>query len=187
MTAPLATPDALSAFIGAPIDPTRAQQLLTQATGIIQEWTNQYLLNVTGDTVIVDPNSDGWASVPELPVNDVASFEYLDDRDGVWYTYDTSVYRWNRYGKIYLVQQPDYWPWQLDSLRVTYSHGYNPIPNGLAGVCIQLAARLFANPYDAQRYTTGGVQVGFSGTKGTDELRDTEKIALGRYTVVEVS
>jgi hypothetical protein len=181
-----ATPADLNNFLGATIDTDRAQQVLNQSTALIQGWCRQNLFAVSGDTVTVDPYDTGECFLPELPVTAVTQVQLLGC-DGTWSTLDPSFYRWNSRGKVYLTRRPDFWPWQYDSVQVTYDHGYTTIPADLQGVCLQLAGRLFSNPYDAQGLVTGGIQMRFSGTRGTDGLKDTEIAILGKYTLVEVS
>lgn len=182
-----ATPTDLNNFLGATLDTDRAQQVLNQATALIQGWCRQNLFAVSNDVVTVDPYDTGQCFLPELPVTAVTQVQYLDCRTNTWTTLDPSFYRWNSRGKVYLTQTPDFWPWQYDTIQVTYSHGYSTIPADLQGVCLQIAARLFSNPYDAQGLVTGGVQMRFSGTKGTDGLKDTETAILAKYTLIEVS
>jgi hypothetical protein len=181
-----ATPTDLNNYLGATIDADRAQQILNQATAIIQGWCRQNLFAVSADVVTTDPTDRGEAYLPELPVTAVSTVELLDC-DGTWQTLDPSFYRWNSRGKVYLTKRPDFWPLEHDTVRVTYDHGYATIPADLQGVCLQIAGRLFSNPYDAQGLVTGGIQMRFSGTRGTDGLKDTELAILGKYTLVEVS
>jgi hypothetical protein len=186
-----ATPDDLNNYLlgsgGTAVNVDRAQQVLNQATADIQSWTHQNLFPVAAETVTVDPFDTGSVYLPELPVTGVSTVEYLDGSN-VWQTLDPSYYRWNgKRGQVYLIARAPYWPWQLDTIRVTYDHGYATIPNDLAGLCVRLAARQVANPYDAQSMVTGGIQMRFSGTRGTDGLKDTELAILGKYSLVEVS
>lgn len=180
-----ATPDALNAFTGSTFDTARAQQVLDQATADIQEETNQYLFPKTDDVAICNPSNRGVVLLPQIAVTAVSLVEYLDE-DDVWQTLDTKFYRWGR-GRVYLVKRPDYWPWQDGTIRITYSHGYSPIPAGLASVCIRLASRILANPFDVQKQVTGGIQVQFSGARGTGGFTESEIVTLGRYSLVEVS
>lgn len=180
-----AAPDALNAFTGSTFDPARAQQVLDQATADIQAETNQYLFPKTDDLVTCNPTPRGVVLLPQLAVTAVTLVEYLDC-DDAWQTLDPKFYRWGR-GRVYLVKRPDFWPRQDDTIRVTYNHGYNPIPADLASVCVKLAARQIANPFEAQKLITGGIQAQFSSARGTGGFSESELMVLARYTLVEVS
>lgn len=180
-----ATPDALNAFTGSTFDPARAQQVLDQATADIQSETNQYLFQKTNDVATCNPTSSGVVLLPQIAVTAVSLVEYLD-RNNVWQTLDPSFYRHGR-GRVYLTKRPDYWPWQNDTIRITYTHGYDPIPADLASLCVKLASRQIANPYDIQRQVTGGIQLQFSSARGTGGFTESELSVIARYSLVEVS
>lgn len=178
----------LQAFTGQTLDPIRAQQVLDQATGLIQGWTGQTLSQVVDDVVTVDPLPDFSTRLPELPVTAVTLFEWFDDRGGTgWNTIPSSQYRFKPNGIVYLVPGSGFdlsrWPSDLDTLRVTNTHGHMPIPQPVYDVCLGLAARLLINPYKLVSTRTGGVQVAYTGTRETSELLDTERVALDRYSI----
>lgn len=184
----------LEAFTGQTLNAPQAQQVLNQATGIIQAWTGQNLFQVVNDTVTVDPQLDMSVFLPEMPVTAVSSFQWLDDRGGTgWNVIDPSAYRFKSWGKLYIVPQLAYappawgpwawWPTDPDTIQVTYTHGYAVIPDPIYDVCIALAARLLINPYKLQSSRTGDVQVVYTGAREASELLDTEQVALGRYSI----
>jgi hypothetical protein len=44
-------------------------------------------------------------------------------------------------------------------VRVTYSHGYQEIPDEIAGICLDLAAATLSNPNRLRSETVGGESV----------------------------
>lgn len=184
-----ALPFDLAAFTNRTLDDAQAEQVLAQATGLIQGWTAQTLFQVVDDVVVADPMPDGYVFLPELPVTAVSKVEWFDDRGGTgWNTIPTNQYRFKSWGKLYIVPNsgfnPAQWPSDEDTIRVTYTHGYDPIPKPIYDVCVSLAARLLLNPFKLVSQRTGGVQVVYTGPRETSELLDTEQRALDRYTVM---
>jgi hypothetical protein len=183
----------LQAFTGQQLDTVQAQQALNQATGIIQAWTGQNLFQVLNDTVVCDPLPNLSVQLPETPVTAVSQMQWYDDLNGTgWNTFDPSLYRFKRYGVVYMTPAFQRWPggfgtlrWptDLDTIQVTYTHGYATIPPPIYDVCVALAARLLANPYKLYQQRTGGVQIAFTTSRAASELLDTELVALGRYSV----
>lgn len=182
-----ALPFDLSAFTGQTLDEAQAEQVLTQATALIQAWTGQTLFQVVDDTITVDPLPNMTVMLPQLPVTAVSSVQWLDDRGGTgWNTIPSTQYRFKSWGQLYIVAfqgfNPCQWPDGKDTIKVTYTHGYAAIPQDIYSVCNALAARLLINPYKLVSSRTGGVQVVYTGTRETSELLDTEKVVLDRYS-----
>lgn len=189
MTSPtiqtLAPPSDLATLVGETLDEGQALQVLFQVTTEIQGYTGQNLFQVTNDVIVVDPLPSFAVFVPELPVTNVSLLEYYDDRNGTgWNTIPASQYRWKSNGLVYIVPNagfnPTSWPTDLDTIRVTYTHGYTTIPGPLYSVCLQAAARLVNNPQWLQSARTGGVQVTFRG-HGDDLFTAGEKASLDRF------
>lgn len=188
--ASFAQPADLNTYTGDTWDTNQAQTALNAATAIIQKTTGQTLSAVTGDKVILNPSPDGTVMVPELPVTNVSLVEILtpDLTTGTptWTSLDPSQYRWNTRGMVYLIQPVQTWPLQWDTVRVTYDHGYSPIPDALFDVCLSVAARLVDNPYGYNSTNVGGVSVGMGGSSGVT-LRDWELVILDRFTLMELA
>lgn len=125
-----ATPDDLSAYLGRAVENTvQAQLALDLATGIIQAETGQTLELVTDDVVRLRGSSASPLYLPERPVVSVASIEGDDVRDDEWVhlgEYVTRAYGWPPY------------------VTVTYTHGYEVIPDDVRGITLAIAARLMA-------------------------------------------
>ncbi|WP_030110526.1 hypothetical protein [Kutzneria albida] len=166
----------------------QAQEALDNATALIQDSTGQVLSQVVNDVVTLDPLPGFAVMLPELPVTSVAQMQWLDDRGGTgWNTIPSSQYRVKPNGTLYLIPGGGFdlsqWPRDLDTIQVTYTHGYATIPAGIKAVCTALAARLLVNPYKIQSQRTGEVQVVYGGVAKSCDLWDTEQKTLGRYTM----
>lgn len=178
--------EALNAYSGEQWDAVRASQALQAATATIQAAADQLLVPVADEVIELDPNRDGTVYLPEMPVTAVSSVELLVP-DPVtaaltWTVLDPSGYGWNRRGRLYLTRRPRFWPSQQGSVRVTYSHGYEPIPDPLTFLCLDLALRLLENPTKLLSQNIGGIGAGY----GTAALTDTECAIIGRYSLLEV-
>lgn len=178
----------LQAFTGQTLNTAQAQQVLNQSTGLIQAWTGQNLFQVVNETVTVDPLPNMSVMLPELPVTAVTSFSWLDDKFGTgWNVIPANQYRFKSWGAVYIVPYQGFdtskWPTDLDTIQVTNTHGYATSPQPVYDVCISLAARLLINPYMLAQTQTGGVRVVYTASMAASALLDTEKTALGRFTV----
>lgn len=190
--AAFATPADLAAYLAdSSWDESAALVALNGATAVIQNVTGQTIAAVAGDVVTLDPDPSGTVVLPQIPVTAVARVEILVPAPvagaDTWVTLDPGTYRWNSRGLLYLTRGNWQWPNQWDSVRVTYSHGYDPIPIELFTLCMDIAARTLDNPYKYNATSVGGVSTGM-GTGGAGvTLRDTELVVMDRYTVLEVA
>lgn len=131
---------------------------------------------VTSDIVLVDGYCGQTLLLPKnrLPVTAVSLVEELSGPD--WVTLDATDYDWSADG--YLTRR--WWRTWTDrpqGVRVTYSHGYNPIPREVAGICLSLAKRLYDNPdaTSVQSEQLGDHHVTYQGaTGGLSPLEETQ-------------
>ncbi len=106
---------------------------------------------ITNEIVNIDAYGGDTLLLPRnrLPVTVVTLVEQFN---GTTYdTVDASEYSWSQKG--YLERYWSYWPCRAQSVRVTYSHGYDILPRDVAGVCLSAAKRLYDQPDGG-----GGVQ-----------------------------
>jgi len=188
---PLATVDQLASFMQLPLasdDPT-ATLLLDIASGMVRDYLKQQLDQATDDVVLLDPINGAYLMLPELPVASVSLVEYLDASvsPAVWTTADPSTYTVSaRLGMI--AGSPGcgiYWPSTPASWRVTYTHGYSPIPSSLVGVVLGVAARAYSSPAGIELERIGGYQVKYAvEAAGFSAI---ELITLNRYKVAVIS
>jgi hypothetical protein len=180
---------------GAPVDPYEL------ASEQVRSYCGQIFDAVADDVVLIDPRPNGTAQLPEMPVTAVTAVSaFMPDPTGVWDWQALTAFAWVRRGLIYdtalilpsdVLNMPvDYpmptWPWLPGSLRVTYSHGYNPIPAPVQAIVTRLAAQIAANPAFLVSNKVGEVGASFGPTAGVT-LRDTDRKILDRYTIQEVA
>lgn len=172
------------------------------ASAVVRGYCDQVFTFVADEVVKIDPRSDGTAQLPEMPVAAVTSVAgWMPDNFGVWGWQPLTQFGWAKRGLIYntaLINPPvtpnpplDYpmptWPWLPESLRVTYSHGYNPIPDRVQAIVTRIAVQIAANPAFIQSKKVGEVSTVFGSFLGGITLRDTDKAILDRYVVQEVA
>lgn len=127
-----------------PEDP-KALLLLRSASSVVrspEHGTGQYLSRVDDDEVRVVPRTASVAFLSEFPIVDVSKVE-VKFADG-WTELDTGSYSVNEEtGRITLRTTP----WHPAELwRVTYTHGFDEIPDDIAAVTAALAARYWETP-----------------------------------------
>lgn len=177
----LATPSDLASYIQADLDTATATLALEVVTGWIKDEIGQNLLSVTSETITLD----GGERIIYLPQRPVVSVEAVTTTDYLG-TVETPVldsdYRvrghrliWSGYGRA--------WPEQV---TITYTHGYATIPQGIRGVCLSAAARMYQNPDGLRSETVGGVSWTAAGSAVDvgPGLTDAEKLSLANYQPV---
>jgi len=188
---PLASVTQLASFMQLPLasdDPT-ATLLLDIASGMVRDYLKQQLDPVTDDVVVLDPINGAYVMLPELPVADVTMLETLDTSQSpaVWTTVDPSTYTVSLNLGI-IAGLPGcgiFWPSVPASWRVTYSHGFNPVPSSLVGVVLGVAARAYSSPAGIEQERVGGYQVKYAvEAAGFSAI---EMITLNRYKVGTIS
>lgn len=183
-----ATTDDLASYLQATVDPASAQLALDLATALIQNETRQTLSYISDDTVILAGNS-AVLLLPERPVVGtpvvnglVPSAVYrFDPPDRLTYGVPSGNLAAAQYANG---PDPVYGVWPLQ-VSVTYSHGYQTIPDDIRGVCISVAARAYSNPSGLRGETIGSYSVQYAGAGDIlvpgISLSDTEKKILGKY------
>jgi len=166
----------LSDWLGRQLDPNQADQALAAAQGVVRSLCRQYLSYVADEQLVMDWRGDLALYLPELPVTDVSAVEARqlvgDGADpNTWTPWPEGQLQWSqRTGELRLACMPfagwgDSWPtwWgnypgvALGGIRVTYSHGYDPVPPELIGVVYGIAGRMLAAPDGRQ---LGGETIG---------------------------
>lgn len=101
--------------------------------------------------------------------------------DGVTLVSGTD-YDWWSYGE--LERYGCHWPRKPRSVVVTYTHGFNPVPDDVKGVCLSLAGRGYTNPIGAKTGTKVAGPFTDTASYGDDpaaHLSASEKATLGPY------
>lgn len=137
----------------------RASGLLLKASNLIRAATGQHISLVADDEYSTRGYAGGEITLPERPIVEVGSVVIAGttiDAAGYYFQGD-KVIRWGAYG----------WPQvgfgsSTDELVVTYTHGYEEIPGDIVAVCLEMVARVWANPGAVVSETVGNVQTTFS-------------------------
>jgi hypothetical protein len=182
----LATPSDLASHLQSDLDTATATLALETVTGWIQDYLGQRVTQVTNETVTLD-GGERVLYLPQRPVVSVGAVtttDYLGDTETPVLGADYRVrgYRliWSGYGRV--------WP---EVVTVTYSHGYGSsiVPQGIRGVCLSAAARMYQNPESLRSETVGGVSWTAAGS-GVDlgpGLTDAERLTLSAYRAVTIA
>jgi hypothetical protein len=184
---PLATPTQLGAFMQETIATTDASALLylSIASGMVRDALQQQISAVADEVILVDPLDGAYVLLPELPIGAVTLVETFDGT--AWVTADPATYTVSkRLGMI--AAKPGYgasWPSAPESWRVTYSHGFNTVPDAIVGVVLGVAARAYASPVAVDSERIGGYQVKYLiESAGFSPL---EQLSLSRYKVARIA
>lgn len=185
---PLATEEELLAYPGVPSGTSTAQALLVLrlASGAIRRETKQTITFVENETVVLE----GGGQVLKLPqrplfVDATHPLTVLEIPDGTGIEVPAVENRdYIRQGSELQRGQPLYqlnrymgWPqsrplgiW-ADRVKVTYSHGFQEVPDELVGICLDLASATLANPRRLRSESAGQTAVTYTvETFGTGSL-----------------
>lgn len=137
--------DDINTFLGTTILPNDAQATLAiaEATAVIQNYCNQKIEQVSDDSIYLDGSGSTKLFLPEIPVSEIASVEV----DGVlldptYYALAENGVLWRKYGV---------WTLGARNIKITYTHGYENVPEEVRGVCYRSAARLYQAQLKALR------------------------------------
>lgn len=183
----LASIDDLNNFSQLAIDPsdTAAAFLLKVASGMVRRYLQQDVTAVAGDVEYCDPVAGG-VLLSQLPVTAVSQVE--TSADGVtWTAADPASYVVSR--RLGIVSARSgygvHWPSTPESWRITYSHGYETVPDELKGVVCSIAARFYSTPAGIDMERTGQRQVKYNlESGGFDPM---ERLILDGFRIPRVA
>ena len=160
---------------------TRATALIADAQAVIQDETGQTIERVADDEVTLAGSYAGRVRLPQRPVVSVASVvldgvtltvgdEWYLDRDqivraGLW---PSSANRFGIGGG---------WGDPSQTLVVTYTHGWDPVPGTVKAVCLEMVVRVWVNPGAARQEGVGPEQTTYEEPIGL-MMTETEKRAV---------
>lgn len=114
-----------------------AAQALTWATAAIKNYCRQEIELVEDEEITLDVAAGRRKLfLPELPVVEVS--EVVEDEETLTVTDD---YKLGQHGVLHRVNA--YWKEGIQIVTVTYSHGYDDIPDDIVAVCTRAAARAY--------------------------------------------
>lgn len=120
-----------------PAELAAAQRALVEATGAIRNYCRQYLTLVEDEVIALDGRGGTRLFLPQLPVVEVA----LVVEDGETLTVDDD---WvlGDYGILHRLGGYR-WVQKVRGVVVTYSHGYEDLPDDIVSVATRAAARAY--------------------------------------------
>lgn len=163
-----------------------AQLALDLATGAIRDHTRQHLSLVEDDEVTLNGNTSRQLVLPERPVVSVSTVNINGTpiapvgwqlvRDTIWWgntllnvanATDDLGYGWGT------ISTP---------IDVTYTHGFDPIPDGIRAVCAYVAFQAFRQPIPITAESIGNYSVAFGKiAQGALELSSFQQQLLNKY------
>lgn len=170
-----ATTDDLGDYLGEELTGARLTQAtlgLEMATAMIQGWTRRRLERVDGDVVALPGTRDRELVLPAWPVVSVATVKL----DGV----AVAATSYRRVGQSLFRELG--WGEPGGIVEVTYTHGYDPIPEDIRVVTLQMAARSLQNPLGIRQEGIGSYSVTYAGD-GPGIGDDPLLASLSRYRV----
>lgn len=161
----------------------RVDVLLADASATIRAYTGQTISqDTTTDRVKVRRTKI------RLPQRPVTAVDAIADRNGTALTYTwlggdeiqlgllSSLYDWAW----------EAWSTELGAVDVTYTHGHDPIPDDVVGVCASVALRALGQTPTESGFTARSIegyseQFGSTGAAGPFGLLPDERFILDRY------
>lgn len=176
--APFASAADLQAFLQDPeLDVVAAGMAVNIASSDIRDYVGWSISQETAVQLTLDGRGERRIFLPTLLLTDVA--EVVED--GTTLVADDD-YQWSRSGFIRRINAR--WPYKERSIQVTITHGYEPAPDSVRGVCLAIGSRIIHNPENVASYSIDGVseRMGTVTTMlASVSLLDSEKKTLGRY------
>ena len=150
---PFSTPETLASFMQRDLDTDTATIALTIASGAIRRYLKGQEITAHADDVItLNPQPTLWpipgqgVKLPQNPVTAVTLVETTPDglAAPAWVTADPTQYVVDTANGWVVLRDGIgvIWPYEPGNVRITYSHGWTDLPDGLEGVCLNAAARL---------------------------------------------
>jgi hypothetical protein len=181
---PLATATSLAAYTGGRIgdsDP-RVSPVLDGVSAAVRNWCGWHVYPQLQETVTLDGPGGRYLALPTKHVAAISAvLEHgLTLVDGV-------DYRWSGDGSIKRLTRS--WTDDYRAVTVTYSHGFDDVPD-VAAVVLSVAARQLASPMGAVSESAGGVSVKWSettrGVAGGLGILDHEYSLLAPYRIESI-
>lgn len=188
-------------FLQIDVDEPAAMRAIDEATEAIRNYCKQHIDLVEDDAYNFDVLTSRQTKLflPELPVIEVSAV--VEDGETLTEGSDED-YQLGLHGILYRIG--DYWASGVQIVTVTYTHGYEAIPEDVQGVCTRAAARAYQAGLRASEgegvpgiaskslgdfsvtfgaETGGGVSEGILGASAARLLLLSEKDILDRYRI----
>lgn len=164
-------------------DQGRANALLASASAAVRSYCGWEISAVTNVAVTLDGPGGPVLALPSLYVASVASVEILDGYGVAWATIDDAVP--SAGSGLIRRRSGRPWPSRYASVRVTYSGGYDPVPDDVKAVVASAVDRAHTTPSGSLvQEQTGQVSRSYAPTAVPGiSLSATERLALGPYRI----
>jgi hypothetical protein len=140
MMTDFATVEDVESFLQVDIDETlqiiATARALTEASASIRNYARQYLERVDDEDITLDSTGGTRLFLPELPVLNVSKVV----EDGVTLTKGDD-YKLGQYGILHRIGQK--WAKGIQNITITYTHGYDVIPDDIVAICTRAASRAY--------------------------------------------
>lgn len=120
------------------VNTAAAELALNVASSTIRTWCGWPISEEEDVTAVLDGTGGRTLWLPTLKLTAVSSVEVDADPLTVGTDFD-----WTSYGKLI---RSGRWPSTPRSVEVTYTHGYEVVPDAVKGACLMVAARAYNNP-----------------------------------------
>lgn len=180
--ASFATPAELATFLGLPAftDPTRAQQLLDDATALIRETTDQVISSVDNEVILLGSLDRDILILPERPVRAVDQVKV----DNV--VIPATDYIFTSNGFLQRVAGAPTWLATSLGIEVTYDHGFTTVPDDVKTITKAAAGRALTLNEGGSSQAMGGTVVVSAGWAPVVFLTPEERMSLLSYGPIGV-
>lgn len=136
----------------------KAALVLEIATAQIKGWCRQRLELVAGDTITLRGTGDRDLVLPERPIVEVSNItiDAVTAAPSSYYLAGDTLVRFQG------------WCSPASIVTVVYTHGFDPLPDDIRGVCLDLAAHRMAAPAGVRQEAIGTYSVTY-GEAGKDD------------------
>lgn len=153
------------------------ETLLDLATGLIQGETGQTISRVTDDELTIRSVYGNRIVLPERPVVAVNGVQLGSSAVTDWYLDGSDIVR----GRIYAANGPDNvsgWWGPTYLVTITYTHGFDPIPDSIKAICLEMVVRAWVNPGVVLAETHGSEQVTYQRSNGLLLTEDERRVLM---------
>jgi len=167
---------------------------LSWASSAVESYCERDFTYTVNDVVTIDPFPvRRSAQLPNPPVLSVSKVEaYMRDNTGATSWQELTNYAWTADGLLYdtsglpgvNVAAVPSWPSLPKGLRVTYTHGFQTLPQPLIDAVIKAAGSYLANPYNMTYRKTGDVLYQWK-EPGDESMLD--HALLSKYRLITVT
>lgn len=161
--------------------------IIKVASNMVRDYLHQDLYFVASDIAYCDPLNGQSVFLDQLPVARVLTVEYSVDSGVTWVIPPATSYTVSRRTGIVAAKPYSGVPWPSDpeSWRITYDHGFNPIPDTIKGVVSEIGGRIYASPIGVDLERIGQRQIKYA-VESTG-LSPLMQIALDHYKVTRIA